>query len=416
MLQSQLFTKTQKEAPKDEVAVNAQLLLRGGFIHKEMAGVYASLPLGMRTINKLLAIIREEMNAVGGLEVHLTALQDRNVWEQSGRWSEEVVDNWFKSVLKDGREVGLAFTHEEPLTRLLTHHVSSYRDLPANVYQIQTKFRNELRARSGIMRGREFLMKDLYSFSRNEAEHDAIYERMKEAYTNIFNRVGIGEKTFITYASGGSFSEFSHEFQTLSDAGEDTIYLNTSTGLAINKEIYSKDVLRRLNASESEFVETTSIEVGNIFSLGTRFSKPLNLVFKDEDGAEKPVIMGSYGIGVGRLMGTIVELYHDERGIIWPESVAPFQAHLVELKSNDEKVRTAAQEVYKVLTDKGIEVLYDERDLEAGEKFADADLIGIPYRLVISDKTLAEEKVEIKRRDKKESELKGIEEVIKVLV
>ncbi len=398
MRQSQLFTKTRKEAPSDEVAKNAKLLIRAGFIHKEMAGVYSFLPLGLIVINNIAKIIREEMNALGGVELHLTALQDRDVWEKSGRWSDDVVDNWFKTKLKSGTEVGLGFTQEEPLTRILSEYINSYKDLPKYVYQIQTKFRNEARAKSGILRGREFLMKDLYSFSRTEKEHEDFYERSKIAYAQVFKRAGIGEQTYLTYASGGTFSRYSHEFQTLTSAGEDTIHICEGCHVAVNEEIV-KDV-STCPVCKGDLSRTEkAVEVGNIFPLGTKYASVLGLSYTGEDGEKKPVVMGSYGIGLGRLMGTIVEVYADEKGIVWPESVAPFKVHLISLVgANGGAVSKEADMLYEALTKKGIEVLYDDRDLRPGEKFADSDLIGISTRIVISEKTMREGKYEVKDR------------------
>ncbi len=413
MRQSQLFTKTRKEAPKDEVAKNAELLIRAGYIHKEMAGVYSYLPLGLRTLNKIVGIIREEMNAIGGQELFLTTLQDPEVWKKSGRWSDEVVDNWFKTEIKTGGEAGLGFTHEEPIARLMKEHIHSYRDLPKFVYQFQTKFRNEERAKSGILRTREFLMKDLYSFSRDEREHGEAYEKVKSAYQQIFNRAGIGEQTFLTFASGGSFSKYSHEFQTVSEAGEDTIFVDEKKKLAVNKEVLLPEVLKELGVKQEELVEKKAIEVANIFSQGTRFSEPLGLSFKDEAGKDSPIIMGAYGIGPGRLMGAIVELFADKAGLVWPESVAPFQVHLVSLASADGETKKAADELYEKLEVSGVEVLYDDRDARAGEKFADSDLLGLPIRLVISDKTVKVDKVEFKRRTEEKSELLSETEVTK---
>lgn len=408
MKQSKLFTKTRKEAPKDEVAKNAELLIRAGYIHKEMAGVYAILPLGLRVLKKIENIIREEMNMLGGQEIEMTALQGSEVWSKTGRWSDEVIDVWFKPQLKSGADVGLATTHEEPLTAILSEYVNSYRDLPQYVYQFQTKFRNELRAKSGILRGREFIMKDLYSFSKDEAEHNAFYEKSKVAYTNVFNRAGIGHVTYMTFASGGSFSKYSHEFQTLTDAGEDIIYLNKKAGIAINKEVFTPEVLAELGHAKEDFTEEKAIEVGNIFSLGVKFSEPIGLSYTDEQGEKKTVIMGSYGIGLGRLMGTIVEVLADDKGIVWPESVAPFAVHLIEIGSKDESVKERAEKIYKTLEEKNIEVLYDDRDARAGEKFADADLIGIPYQVIVSERGNAEGTVEVKNR--KTGEVKIVKE------
>jgi prolyl-tRNA synthetase len=403
-----LFTKTRKEAPKDEVSKNAQLLIRAGYIHKEMAGVYSLMPLGFRTLKKIEHIIREEMNAIGGQEIALTALQDKAVWEKTNRWSDDVVDNWFKTKLKNETEVGLGFTHEEPLTALMTEYIDSYRDLPRYAYQFQTKFRNEARAKSGIMRGREFLMKDLYSFSLNEKQHADFYEKAKQAYINVFNRVGLGDKTFVTFASGGTFTKYSHEFQTLTEAGEDTIYIDEAKHIAVNEEVYSDEVLHDLGLHKKDLVQKKAVEVGNIFSLGTKFSEPFELTYLDEKGEKKPVIMGSYGIGLGRLMGTIVEVLGDNNGIVWPEAVAPFKVHLVYLPGKEVKAKEYAEELYTKLTQKGIEVLFDDRDARAGEKFADSDLIGLPYRVVVSDKTLAGGKLEMKVR--KNGEVKMISE------
>lgn len=400
MKQSQLFTKTQKNAPKDEVSKNAQLLIRGGFIDKEMAGVYSFLPLGLKVLNKIIQIIREEMNALGGQEVTLTALQNPEIWQKTDRWDDVRVDDWFKTKLKNESELGLGFTHEEPLTQIMSKHISSYKDLPKYVYQFQTKFRNELRAKSGIMRTREFIMKDLYSFNTTQEEQDEFYEKSKVAYKNIFDRCGIGRRTFLTFASGGSFAKYSHEFQTVCPAGEDIIYIDKKKNIAVNKEVYNDEVLKDLDLKKENLEEQKAIEVGNIFKLGTKFSQALGLNFKDDQGQEHPVIMGSYGIGPARVMGTIVELNSDERGIVWPQGVAPFKVHLISLGKNKE-----AEKLYSDLQKQNIEVLFDDRDETAGTKFADADLLGLPYRLVVSEKTLDKDSVELKKRSEKKTEL-----------
>ena len=393
MKQSALFTKTRKEAPKDEVSLNAKLLIRGGFIHKRMAGVYEYLPLGFLALNNIMTVIREEMDAVGGQEMKLSALQDKATWETTGRWDDEKIPVWFKTKLKEGTELGLGFTHEEPLTELMREHIFSYKDLPVYAYQFQTKFRNEERAKSGIMRTREFVMKDLYSFSRNEEEHKIFYEQCAGAYRKIFNRLGIGERTYRTFASGGVFSTYSDEFQTLSDAGEDIIYIDEAKGIAVNKEVYTDEVLADVGLEKENLKESRSVEVGNIFSLGTRFSDAFNLVFKDENGEQKPAVMGSYGIGPARLMGVIVETLADEKGIIWPPEAAPFRFHLLDI-GGDDKVKAYADDLYRKLTNAGVSILYDDRNLRAGEKFADSDLIGIPKRIVVSKKTLESKMIE----------------------
>lgn len=406
MRQSHLFTRTRREAPKDEVSRNAQLLIRGGFVHKEMAGVYAFLPLGLRVLNRIIGVIREEMDAIGGQEIQMTALQNPEIWKRTDRWGDDRVDNWFRTTLKNGTDIGLGFTHEEAVTNMMAQHLSSYRDLPAYVYQIQTKFRNEERAKSGVMRGREFLMKDLYSFSRSQEELDDFYERAKQAYVNVFRRVGLGDRTFLTFASGGVFSKYSHEFQTLSDAGEDTIYYSREKGIAVNEEVLHDDVLTDLGLAREELTEAKSIEVGNIFKLGTRFSEPLGLSYVDEQGESRPVVMGSYGIGPTRLLGTVVECLSDARGIVWPEAVAPFRVHLLSLGAGEQ-----ADAVYDALTAAGVEVLYDDRDVSAGEKFGDSDLLGIPYRMVVSGRSIAAGGAEVKKRTEAEAVIVPLQDV-----
>lgn len=409
MKQSHLFTKSRKEAPRDEVSKNAQLLIRAGFVNKEMAGAYAYLPLGLRVINKIAAIIREEMDAAGGQEVLMTALQDKEVWEKTGRWDDSVVDNWFKTKLKNDTEVGLGFTHEEAFARLMKAHINSYKDLPVYVYQIQTKFRNETRAKSGLMRGREFFMKDLYSFSRTPEEHAAYYEKMKDVYMKVFTRLGMGDRTYVTISSGGSFSKYSYEFQTLSEAGEDIVYvIDEEKRLAINKDDFNDEVLQDfdLDLDPDKLIGQKSIEVGDIYTLGYRYSEAFGLTFNDESGKEMPVFMGSYGMSPSRLMGAIVELNNDDKGIIWPEAVAPFDVHLISL-GQDEK----AEGLYQQLRSKGFAVLYDDRTASAGEKFADADLIGIPKRLIVSNKSLEKGGCELSYRRSKESRIIAVGDV-----
>ena len=415
MRQSQIFTKTRREAPSDEVSKNAQLLIRAGFINKEMAGVYDFLPLGLRVLNKIIGIIREEMNAIGGQELFLTTLQEPALWQKTGRWSDDTIDVWFKTKLKSGSDMGLATTHEEPLTQLMKGHISSYKDLPKYAYQFQTKFRNELRAKSGILRSREFIMKDLYSFSRNEEEFRKFYEECAAAYLKIFDRAGIGSKTYRTFASGGSFSKFSDEFQTVCAAGEDTIYINEGRRLAVNKEVYNDATLSELGLRKEDMREERAIEVGNIFPLGTRFSEPLGLAYKNEAGESVPVFMGSYGIGPARLMGTVVESLADDKGLVWPDEIAPFAVHLVQL-GDDAEVQKEAEELYRELNGAGIEVLWDDRDARAGEKFADSDLIGIPLRVIVSQKSLAEGKFECVLRQSGTTAHRTLSELIASLI
>ena len=410
MKQSQLFTKTSKSAPAEEQSTNAKLLLRAGFIHKEMAGAYSFLPLGLRVLNNIIAIIREEMNAIGGEELLLTSLQNPEPWKKTKRWDNSVVDMWFKTKLSNEAELGLANTHEEPITALMGHHISSWRDLPVYAYQFQTKFRNELRVRSGLLRTREFIMKDLYSFSRSQEEHEAFYESAKAAYAKIFDRIGIGASTLLTFASGGSFSKYSHEFQTLCDTGEDTVYVCKDCKVAVNKEIIEEQSACP-QCKNTELKEERAIEVGNIFSLGTRFSEALGLKFIDEQGTKHEVVMGSYGIGPGRVMGTAVELFHDEKGILWPSGIAPFSCHLLAFPGGEAQAKIT----YEKLQQAGCTVLYDDRDVSPGEKMADADLLGMPWRLIQSGKTAEKKVVEVKKREKENIEIMDIKAVIKRL-
>jgi prolyl-tRNA synthetase len=400
MKQSQLFTKTRKEAPADEVAKNAKLLIRAGFVDKLQAGVYTYLPLGLRVLKKIETIIREEMKNAGGQEILMPSLHPKENWQATGRW--DTMDDLYKVSDSSGRENALGPTHEEVVVPLVKQYVSSYRDLPQTVplavYQFQNKFRMELRAKSGILRGREFLMKDMYSFHRNEADLATYYEKMKGVYARVFERVGIGAQTYLTFAAGGSFSKYSHEFQTITEAGEDTIHICEKCHVAVNKEIIA-DLEHACPLCGGKNLKTeTSVEVGNIFDLKTKFSAPFSLVYKDEEGKDQPVVMGCYGIGLGRVLGTVVECLSDDKGLVWPTAIAPFQVHLVELSGGDEKVAEYAKALYAELNMRSVETLWDDRDFRAGEKFAESDLIGIPLRIVVSKKTLEEGKLEVKNR------------------
>jgi prolyl-tRNA synthetase len=417
MKRSQLFTKVSKTVPSDEVSKNAQLLIQAGFVHKQMAGVYAYLPLGWRVMQKIMQVIREEMNAIGSSEIIMTSLQPKETWEQTDRWDDEKVDVWFKSELKNGTEVGLAWSHEEPITTMMKDYIASYRDLPVYVYQFQNKLRNELRAKSGIMRCREFIMKDLYSYSINEAQHEEFYQRVSDTYLKIFERVGLGEVTFLTFASGGAFTQFSHEFQTICDAGEDIIYVNHEKKIAINKEVLTDEVMQQLGVTRDELEEVKAAEVGNIFNFGTTKSEQIGLYYNNEAGEKVPVFLGSYGIGISRLMGVMVERFSDDRGIVWPEEVAPYTVQIIPLaKSQDEAAYTEAVALYEKLTAAGVEVLFDDRiEMSPGAKFAEHDLMGIPYRVVVSAKTLDAGKVEWKKRTEAEFEMISTEEALQRL-
>ena len=409
---SKLFTKTSKTAPADEVAKNAQLLIRAGYVYKEMAGVYTLLPLGYRVLEKIMAIVKDEMDRVGGVQMKTSALQSKEVWQTTNRWDDTVVDNWFKTRLKNDTELGLSFTNEEAYSNIVRGYVKSYKDLPIYLYDFKTIFRNELRSKLGIMRGREFYWKALYSFSKDKNEHDLFYETMKTAYHNVFRRVGIGDQTYLTFASGGTFAKYSHEFQAVSDAGEDIIYVDESKNIAINEEVLSDEVLADIGLNRSELVQKKSIEVGNIFSLAHKFSEPFGLAYTDKDGATVPVFMGSYGIGITRLMGTIVEMLSDDKGIIWPEAIAPYKVYLVSI---GEQGAVEAEKLYDELTAMGIEVLFDDRDERPGTKFADAELMGIPYRLTVSDRLVEQNKLELTKRLDGQTSLLTASEVLAIL-
>ncbi|KXJ97828.1 MAG: Proline--tRNA ligase [Parcubacteria bacterium OLB19] len=367
MRQSKLFTKTRRESPADETAKNAQLLIRAGFVYKVMAGVYAYTPLGLRVLDKIKQIIREEMNAIGGQELIMTSLQPPEVWQSTGRWSDEVVDVWFKTKLKDGNELGLGWSHEEAIMTMMGNYINSYKDLPISVYQFQTKLRNELRAKSGIMRGREFVMKDMYSLHASKADMDDYYDKVIEAYKRIYQRLGLGEDTYVTFAGGGAFTKFSHEFQTICEAGEDVLYVNKAKNIAVNEEVLD-DASSEIGIAKNELESVKSAEVGNIFKFGTEKGEQMNVTYKDADGEDKFVYLASYGIGVTRVMGVVVEKLADEKGIIWPENIAPYKVHLVGLNREDESIVDFTDGIYNSLKDKGVEVLYDDREARVGEK------------------------------------------------
>lgn len=383
---SHLFTKTSKNAPADEVALNAQLLIRAGYVYKVMAGVYAYTPLGLRVLENIKRIVREEMNNVGGQELIMTNLQPKETWETTSRWDDDVVDVWFKTKLKDDTEIGLAWSHEEAIMEMMQQFIKSYKDLPTSIYQFQTKLRNELRAKSGIMRGREFVMKDMYSLHATSDDLDRYYNEVIVAYNKIYKRLGIGDDTYVTFASGGAFTKFSHEFQTICEAGEDILYVHREKNIAVNEEVLN-EAIEELGINKEELEVVKSAEVGNIFNFGAEKAEQMDVLFTDKDGTQKPIYLASYGIGITRVMGVIVEKFSDSKGIIWPEAVAPFKAYIVRI-GGEEAVRKA-DDLYKELTQKGIEALYDDRDERPGTKFADAELMGIPYRITVSDRLVA---------------------------
>lgn len=389
---SKSFVKTLRTAPKDETARGAQYLCRAGYIYKELAGVYDYLPLGLKVLDNIKRIVRDELNRIGCQEVLLSTLQNPEPWQKTDRWDIEKMDIWFRTKLAAGGELGLAPTHEEPITELMRTYISSYKDLPIAAYQIQTKFRNELRAKSGIMRGREFIMKDLYSFSADEKSHDEFYHKVEKAYMKIYHRLGIGDDTYQTFASGGVFSKYSHEFQTLTDVGEDTIYFNSDKSVVLNEEVLNDEVLNEFGVKREDLQSAKAAEVGNIFTLKTKYSEPLGLQFTNPEGQRETVLMGCYGLGISRVMGVIAEKCNDDKGLIWPEEVAPYKYYLVSI---GEKSMQMANDLYHAHES---ETLFDDRDARPGEKFADSELIGLPYRVIVSDRNLENNEIEVVKR------------------
>ncbi len=408
MRRTELFIKTSKTAPADEVAKNAQLLIRAGFVYKVMAGVYAYTPLGLRVLEKIKQIVREEMNAVQGQELIMSSLQRKDTWDITGRWDDGAVDVWFKSKLKDDTEVGFGWSHEEAIIEMMKQSIQSYKDLPQSVYQFQTKMRNELRAKSGIMRGREFVMKDMYSMHTSAEDCDAYYDRVIEAYNKVFERLGLGESTFVTFASGGAFTKFSHEFQTICDAGEDTLYVNPERTVAVNSEVL-EDATSELGIDKSTLTPVTTAEVGNIFKFGTEKSQKMDFCYTGEDGKRHPIYLASYGIGITRVMGVLVEKMADNKGLVWPANVAPYAVYLVSIGTEGTK---KADELYEQLIATGVEVLYDDRDERPGTKFADAELMGLPYRVTVSDKLVGEDRYEFTPRNSGEASLLTPEQLL----
>lgn len=408
---SRLFSKTIRQAPADEIAKNAQLLIRAGFVYKEMAGVYAYLPLGLRVLEKIKQVVREEMDAINSNELIMTTLQRKEIWEKTTRWDDTVVDVWFKTKLKDETEVGLGWSHEEPIVEMLKGYIQSYRDFPVSLYQFQTKMRNELRAKSGIMRGREFVMKDMYSFHATKEDLESYYNATIEAYKRVYDRLGIGDDTYVTFASGGAFTKFSHEFQTICDAGEDVIYLHREKNIAINEEVID-DASKELGVSRDELEAVKTAEVGNIFNFGTQKTDEMGLYYVDERGDRQSLYIGSYGIGITRVMGVIAEKLSDEKGLVWPENIAPYKVYLVSIGDVSEQADT----LYEDLRRAGVEVLYDDRDERPGTKFSDSELMGIPYRVTISPKLTEQNMFEFTVRTSGETKLLTRSELLDTLI
>ena len=398
---TQSFSKTSKDLPTDEQSKNAQLLIRAGYIHKEMAGVYSLMPLGFKVLNNIKRVVNEEMLKLKSEELIMSSLQNKEIWEKTDRWSDEKVDIWFKTKLKNNAEIGLGWSHEEPIVNMMKNHINSYKNLPATVHQFQNKLRNETRAKAGVMRCREFIMKDMYSFNVDEKTHMDFYSKTIESYMNVYKRLGLGDITYITSASGGVFTDkFSHEFQTLCDAGEDIIYVHKLENYAINEEVFNDETLEKMNAKKDDFEKKVAAEVGNIFTFGTGKCEQMDLFFKNEKDEKIPVYLGSYGIGITRLMGVMTEVMSDDNGLVWPHEVAPYSIHLVSLHKEDgDAVYNYAKDIYDKLIANNIEVLWDDRTGHGtGEKLGDADLLGIPMRVLVSSKTILEDSVEVKER------------------
>ncbi len=413
MKQSNFVTRAEKTVSGEESSKNAILLEQAGFINKLSSGIYSFLPMGLRVLKKIENVIREEMNAVGGQEIFMPALHPKENWATTGRW-ESLAGEMYHLKDASDREFALGATHEEVVTPLIQNFIRSYRDLPKSVYQFQSKFRMELRAKAGLLRGREFMMKDMYSFHTTEEDLNAYYDKVTNAYRKIFQRVGLGHITYLTFASGGSFSKFSNEFQTICSTGEDTIHLDENKNIAVNKEVLEDEILQELGIERDNLKEKKAIEVGNIFKLNTKFSEPFKMEFKDEDGSNKTVLMGCYGIGVSRIMGAVVEALADDKGLVWPTAIAPYKVHLVMLGTKED-TKEKAEDLYKQLNDKGIEVLFDDREVSAGEKLAESDLYGIPLRLVISDRSLAEGMVELKSRTEEKPNMIAFDKIVSKL-
>jgi prolyl-tRNA synthetase len=396
MRQSKLFTKTRREAPADEVAKNAQLLIRGGFVHKEMAGVYSYLPLGLRVLTKIENIIREEMDAIGGQEIRMATLHPSEKWKTTGGW--DTVDVLFKIQSRTEKEYALGQSEEEIVTPIAQEYALSYKDLPVAIYQIGQKYRDELRAKSGVMRGREFGMKDMYSFHETQEDFEAFYEVVKASYLKAFKRCGLEVK--VTEASGGAFSEkLSYEFMALSEAGEDDIlYCDACTHCANVEVAKEKEGDACPKCGKGKLTKARAVEVGNVFDLGQKYPKAFGFTYKDKEGEAQMPIVGCYGFGTSRLVGTIVETFADDKGMVWPEGVAPFTVHLVSLGKDGDEISKTADTIYDELVKAGVEVLYDDRDLRAGEKFADSDLLGIPKRIVVGKDAVASGEFEVVNR------------------
>lgn len=395
---SNQLTHTLRSVSEGMDSKNARLLTQAGFISRAAAGIYTLMPLAVRVLGRIETIIREEMNSLGAHELLVSGLQPRELWERTGRW--DSIDVLYRFASRHGAEYCLSATAEEPVVAACTHAIRSYRDLPLSVYQISPKYRDEHRARAGMLRGREFRMKDLYSFHLNDSELNEFYESVCKAYARIFDRCGIGKHTVRTFASGGVFSRFSDEFQLLHESGEDTILITEDGRTAVNTEIAQDSEALRIVFGDKipTLIERRAIEVGNTFKLGTRYTDALGLRIQDHAGVVGSVRMCSYGIGTTRLLASIAEVYGDECGLVWPQEVAPYDLHVVQIGEQD-RSSDQLDQIKRLCTDERISTLLDLREgVRPGEKFATADLIGIPLRVVVGGARTSAHTIEVKDR------------------
>ena len=422
MRNSQFFLPLLKETPSEAKIISHQLMLRAGMIRQLSSGIYNWLPLGLRVLRKVENIIREELDAAGCNELLMPSMQPVELWEESGRggYGKETL----KAIDRHERELIYGPTHEEVVTDIFRKNVTSYKQLPMTVYQVQWKFRDEIRPRFGVMRGREFLMKDAYTFTEDEASHIELYNLMYRTYLKIFRRMGLTAIPFRaeTGLIGGNLS---HEFQVVAETGESAIYYDKAFEAHVAADEPDIQAMQQLYAmademhvpedcpvDASQLASARGIEVGHIFYFDEKYSKPMGAVIQNKAGEEVPVKMGAHGIGVSRLLGALIEVYHDDAGIIWPESVAPFKVGIINMRSGDEACDAFSEDIYAKLQAAGVEVLYDDTEARGGAKFASMDLIGVPWQIVIGPRGVAAGKVELKRRGEDEKSELSVEDAL----
>ena len=408
MRASRFYISTLKEAPAEAELISHKLMIRAGLIRRLGSGLYSWMPMGLKILRKIESIIRLKMNKSGAIELLMPAIQPAELWEESGRWD---VFGPQMLKIKDRHDRLFCFgpTHEEVITDIVRTEINSYKQLPINFYQIQTKFRDEIRPRFGVMRAREFLMKDSYSFHTDIDCLKNTYEDMYKTYSEIFEAIGLNFRA-VQADNGAIGGDGSHEFHVLADSGEDELVYSEETDFAANSEV-AKD-----HPDRDKFKTCRGIEVGHIFQLGTKYSEAMKAEFIDESGKPKPLLMGCYGIGVSRIVAAAIEQGHDEKGIIFPSSIAPFEVILTPIGYNkSEGVKKSTDSIYNELLGLGFDVLLDDRGLRPGVMFSEAELLGIPHRITISDKTIEAKKVEYKKRETQESELIDLKSLEKYL-